>query len=122
MGINPEKCFRNRRLQDVAWGPRVENGAPGYSGGLAACAVVSYSDLLVARPSRSGLFSFPERDALAAYKPRATLWAFAGRPVGAGKAWFVARPLPFGLGARQTEGAFSMLTRRVSAELFLSIS
>ena len=65
MGINSEKCFRNRRLQDVAWGPRVENGAPGYSGGLAACAVVSYSDLLVARPSRSGLFSFPERDALA---------------------------------------------------------
>ena len=111
-------------LRDVAWGPSVETGAnvPGYSGGLAACAVVSDPDLLVARPSRSGLFSFPARDALAAYKPRATPWAFTLRPVGAGKAWFVARPLPFGLGARQTEGAFSMLTRRVSAELFLSIS
>ena len=102
----------------------VETGATvsGYSGGVAACAVVADSDFLVARPSRSGLFSLPERDALATYKPKASLWAFTGRPVGAGKAWFVARPLPFGLEARQTEGAFSKFTRRVGAELFLSIS
>ena len=56
--------------EDVsAPGPSVETGAsvPGYSGGLAACAVVSDSGLLVARPSRSGLFSLPERDALATY-------------------------------------------------------
>jgi hypothetical protein len=35
-------------LRDVAWGPVVETGAsvPGYSRGVAACAVVSYSDLL----------------------------------------------------------------------------
>ncbi len=31
-----------------AWGPSVETGAtvPGYSGGFAACVVVSYADLL----------------------------------------------------------------------------
>jgi hypothetical protein len=35
-------------LRNVACGPRVETGAgvPGYSGGVAACVVVSYSDLL----------------------------------------------------------------------------
>jgi len=35
-------------LRDVAWGPSVETGAgvPGYSGGFAACAVVSDWDLL----------------------------------------------------------------------------
>ena len=35
-------------LRDVARGPSVETGAivPGYSGGLAACAVVSDPDLL----------------------------------------------------------------------------
>ncbi len=35
-------------LKDVAWGPVVETGAnvPGYSGGLAACVVVSYRGLL----------------------------------------------------------------------------
>ena len=56
--------------EDVsAPGPIMETGAivPGYSGGLAACVVVSDSELLVARPSRSGLFSLPERDALATY-------------------------------------------------------
>jgi hypothetical protein len=33
-------------LKDVAWGPSVETGAgvPGYSGGVAVCAVVSYLD------------------------------------------------------------------------------
>ncbi len=37
-----------RVLRDVACGPREETGVsvPGYSGGFAACAVVSYSDLL----------------------------------------------------------------------------
>ena len=61
--------MRSRVLRDVARRPSVETGAivPGYSGGLAACAVVSDSDFLVARPSRSGLFSLPERDALATY-------------------------------------------------------
>jgi hypothetical protein len=40
--------MRIRVLRDVAWGPRVETGAsvPGYSGGLAACVVVSYSGFL----------------------------------------------------------------------------
>jgi hypothetical protein len=35
-------------LKDVAWGPSVETGAdvPGYSGGVAACVVVSDPDLL----------------------------------------------------------------------------
>ena len=35
-------------LRDVAWGPSVKTGAnvPSYSGGGAACVVVSYSDLL----------------------------------------------------------------------------
>jgi hypothetical protein len=35
-------------LKDVAWGPRVETGAsvPGYSGGFAACVVVSELGLL----------------------------------------------------------------------------
>ena len=48
MGPDAEKRIRSRVLRDVAWGPSVETGAsvPGYSGGLAACAVVSYSDLL----------------------------------------------------------------------------
>ncbi len=37
-----------RRLIDVAWGPSLETGAtvPGYSGGVAACAVVSYPGIL----------------------------------------------------------------------------
>jgi hypothetical protein len=44
-------------LRDVARRPAVETGAsvPGYSGGVAACAVFSYSDLLspwVADPGR----------------------------------------------------------------------
>jgi len=41
-----EKRIRSRVLRDVAWGPGVETGAgvPGYSGGFAACAVVSYPD------------------------------------------------------------------------------
>ena len=41
-------AFPIPRLIDVAWGPSVETGAtgPGYSGGLAACPVVSYRDLL----------------------------------------------------------------------------
>ena len=57
-GPDAEKRFRSRVLRDVAWGPMMETGAivPGYSGGLAACVVVSDSELLVARPSRSGLF------------------------------------------------------------------
>jgi hypothetical protein len=39
---------RNRGLRDVALGPIMETGAsdPGYSGGLAACAVVLYLDFL----------------------------------------------------------------------------
>ena len=42
------KRIRIRVLKDVAWGPSVETGAnvPGYSGGFAACVVVSYPDLL----------------------------------------------------------------------------
>ena len=38
-----KKRIRSRVLRDVAWGPRVETwaGVPGYSGGLAACVVVS---------------------------------------------------------------------------------
>ncbi len=41
-------AFPIRRLIDVARGPVVETGAnvPGYSGGFAACAVVSDPDLL----------------------------------------------------------------------------
>jgi hypothetical protein len=41
-------AFPIPRLIDVARGPRVETGAsvPGYSGGVAACAVFSYSVLL----------------------------------------------------------------------------
>ena len=48
MGPAAEKRIRIRVWRDVAWGPSVETGAsvPGYSGGLAACAVVSYSDFL----------------------------------------------------------------------------
>ena len=48
MGPDAKKRIRSRVLRDVALGPRVETGAgvPGYSGGFAACAVVSYSDLL----------------------------------------------------------------------------
>ena len=40
--------FRIRRLKDVAWGPIVQAGAsdPSYSGGVAACIVVSYPDFL----------------------------------------------------------------------------
>ncbi len=38
--------------------------------------------------------------------------AFTERPIGAGKAWFVARPRPFELEARHTAGTFSKLTRR----------
>ena len=40
--------FPIRRLRGVAWGPSVETGAivPGYSGGVAACTVVLYPDLL----------------------------------------------------------------------------
>ena len=57
MGINSEKCFRIRVLRDVARRPSVQAGAsdPSYSGGLAACAVVPYLDLLqpwVADPGR----------------------------------------------------------------------
>jgi len=42
------KRIRIRVLKDVAWGPMVETGAsdPGYSGGFAACAAVSYLGLL----------------------------------------------------------------------------
>ena len=57
-------------------------------------------------------------------------WAFTGRPVGAGKAWFVARPLPvgtrkawfvawplpFGLEVRHTDGTFSKFTRRAMTQ------
>ncbi len=48
MGPAAEKRIRSRVLRDVAEGPVVETGAnvPGYSGGLAACAVVSDPDLL----------------------------------------------------------------------------
>jgi hypothetical protein len=48
MRPDAEKRIRIRVLRDVAWGPSVETGAsvPGYSGGLAACVVVSYSGLL----------------------------------------------------------------------------
>ena len=44
MGQDANQCVRIRRLKDVAWGPNVETGAgvPGYSGGLAACARVSF--------------------------------------------------------------------------------
>ena len=40
--------IRIRVVRDVALGPIVETGAsvPGYRGGLAACAVVLYPDLL----------------------------------------------------------------------------
>lgn len=44
-------------------------------------------------------------------KPTAMPWAFTGRPVGAGKARFIGRPLPFGLEARHTGGTISKLTR-----------
>ena len=48
MGPDAKKRIRSRVLRDVAWGPVVETGAgvPGYSGGFAACVVVSDSDLL----------------------------------------------------------------------------
>jgi hypothetical protein len=48
MGPDAKKRIRIRVLRDVAWGPMVETGAgvPGYSGGLAACAVDSDSDPL----------------------------------------------------------------------------
>ena len=48
VGAKGTMAFPIPRLIDVAWGPSVETGAtgPGYSGGLAACPVVSYSDLL----------------------------------------------------------------------------
>jgi hypothetical protein len=47
-GPAAKKWFRLRRLRDVACRPSVETGAtvPGYSGGLAACVVVSYEDFL----------------------------------------------------------------------------
>ena len=47
-GPDAKKRIRSRVLRDVARRPVVETGAnvPGYSGGFAACAVVSYSDLL----------------------------------------------------------------------------
>ena len=44
-------------------------------------------------------------------KPMAMPWAFTGRPVGAGKARFIGRPLPLGLEARHTGGTISKLTR-----------
>jgi hypothetical protein len=45
---DPNQCDRVRVLKEVACGPGVETGAsvPGYSGGFAACAAVSDSDLL----------------------------------------------------------------------------
>ena len=48
MGPDAKKRIRIRVLRDVAWGPMVETGAgvPGYSGVLAACAVVSDPDPL----------------------------------------------------------------------------
>ena len=48
MGPDAKKRFRSRVLRDVARRPSVETGAnvPGYSGGFAACVVVSYTDLL----------------------------------------------------------------------------
>jgi hypothetical protein len=48
MRPDAEKRIRIRVLRDVAWGPSVETGAsvPGYSGGFAACVVVSYPDFL----------------------------------------------------------------------------
>ena len=48
MGPGAKKWFRVRVLRDVAWGPNVQTGAsgPGYSGGLAACVMVSDPDLL----------------------------------------------------------------------------
>jgi hypothetical protein len=48
MGPAAEKRIRSRVLRDVARRPVVETGAnvPGYSGGLAACAVVLFSDFL----------------------------------------------------------------------------
>jgi hypothetical protein len=46
MAPDAEKRIRSRVLRDVALGPVVETGAnvPGYSGGLAACVVVSDRD------------------------------------------------------------------------------
>ena len=48
MGPDAEKRIWSRVLRDVALGPSVETGAgvPGYSGGFAACVVVSDPDLL----------------------------------------------------------------------------
>ena len=48
VGANGTMTFPIRRLRGVAWGPSVETGAivPGYSGGVAACTVVLYPDLL----------------------------------------------------------------------------
>ena len=47
-GPDSNQGVRNRRLRDVAWGPMVKTGAivPGYSAGVAACAVVSDLDFL----------------------------------------------------------------------------
>ena len=46
--LDSKEWIRSRRLKDVAWGPSVKTGAgvSGYSGGLAACAVVADADLL----------------------------------------------------------------------------
>jgi hypothetical protein len=48
MGPAAKKRFRIGVLKDVAWGPSEETGAnvPGYSGGMAASAVVLDSDFL----------------------------------------------------------------------------
>ncbi len=60
MGQDANQCVRIRRLKDVAWGPNVETGAgvPGYSGGLAACARVSFFFVAgVADPGGNVVFS-----------------------------------------------------------------
>ena len=51
-----------RVLMDVARRPNVETGAnvPGYSGGLAACVVVSYSDLLSPWVADPGFHDWPQ--------------------------------------------------------------
>jgi hypothetical protein len=48
LGSQSTTAFPIPRLIDVAWWPSVETGAgvPGYSGGMAASAVVLYSDFL----------------------------------------------------------------------------
>jgi hypothetical protein len=44
-------------------------------------------------------------------RPRAMPWAFTWRPVGAGEAWFIGRPLSFGLEVRHTGGTIYKFTR-----------